>query len=452
MTTTAPPFSHRDEGTPEAVWTQAAQWEQVPELPTLRRGETERLVVVSAHPDDESLGAGGLIALADSLEIPVHVVLLTAGEGSHPDSPTHSRERLAPIRLAEFERAMAELAPLATTTFVGLSDGAVDAGADDAIEALVEAIGTHGDTTLVVAPWRRDGPADHEAAGRIAAVAARRTDARLVEYPVWLWHWGAPDLAPWTEFVQLPLTARLRSRKGEAMAHYRSQSTPLSDQPGDEAILDEEVLSHFARDREVLIVASDATEDPATDDLHPDDLDPWSVTASWYDRRKRALILAALPREQYRRALEIGCSIGTLAADLAPRCDELVAVDRSPTAVSRANESLSAHDGARAVELTVPDDWPVGTFDLVVMSETGYFLSPRQLGETLARIRETLSSDGALLLCHWRHPIGGWPFNGDDVHTIAMERSGLTVAVEHRERDFLLHVLTRGEDGRDGLG
>ncbi len=452
MTTTAPPFSHRDEGTPEAVWAEAPQWSEVPELPTLKQGRTERLVVVSAHPDDESLGAGGLIALADSLEIPVHVVLLTAGERSHPDSPTHSAQRLATLRLGEFERALAELAPLASTTFVGLSDGAVDAGEETGIEALVDVIGTQGESTLVLAPWRRDGHTDHEAAGRIAAIAVERTDAELLEYPIWWWHWGAPHVTPWSQLVQLPLTPRLRSRKTEALAHYRSQSTSLSDLPGDEAVLEPEFLSHFARDHEVFVLPPGPGEDTAFDDLHADDPDPWSVTTRWYEQRKRAVTLAALTRARYRRALEIGCSIGALAADLAPRCDELIAVDRSAAAVARAAETLSAHEGARAARMTVPEEWPEGTFDLVVVSESGYFLSPRQLSDTIARIRDSLSSDGAVLLCHWRHPIAGWPLDGDDVHTIVMERSGLTVCVEHRERDFLLHLLGRsGEDDiRDG--
>ncbi|WP_258374343.1 PIG-L deacetylase family protein [Curtobacterium sp. MCBD17_032] len=44
--------------------------------------------MVAPHPDDETLGAGGLIAIAADRGLPVHVVLVSRGEGSHPESPT----------------------------------------------------------------------------------------------------------------------------------------------------------------------------------------------------------------------------------------------------------------------------------------------------------------------------------------------------------------------------
>ena len=55
----------------------------------------EELVVVSAHPDDETLAAGGLMATAAGRGIAVHVIIVTDGSASHPDSPTHSTADLA---------------------------------------------------------------------------------------------------------------------------------------------------------------------------------------------------------------------------------------------------------------------------------------------------------------------------------------------------------------------
>ncbi len=77
-------------------------WSDAPPL-SLRSGDHDctRLVVVAAHPDDESLGAGGLIATAHDAGIPIYVVLLTAGEASHPESPSRSRHDLATQRLTE---------------------------------------------------------------------------------------------------------------------------------------------------------------------------------------------------------------------------------------------------------------------------------------------------------------------------------------------------------------
>lgn len=440
--TAASRFRHVDDGTPESDWSAASQWADVTELRPFDGG-VERLVVVAAHPDDETLGAGGLIALADARDIQVNVVLLTAGEASHPGSPTHTREELTSVRLEEFRQALAGLAPLASTTFLGLSDGEVEHGRDAAIEAVVDVIGRHGQVTLVAAPWRRDGHADHDAAGHIAAIAAQRTDARLVEYPIWLWHWGCPDQAPWGELRRVPLTAEARARKLRAMAEHRSQVAALSPAEGDEAILHQGMLRHFERDHETFVVAAEPPLDVAFEELHAENADPWSVRTRWYEQRKRALTLAALPDDRYARGLELGCSIGTLAAELAPRCDALVAVDRSAAAITRAREALGPHPGAEAYRMTVPEEWPPGQFDLVVLSESGYFLSPQQLAETISRIRGSLTDDGTVLLCHWRHPIAGWPLDGDSVHDLVAERSALHVTVEHLERDFLLHVLRR---------
>ena len=61
----------------------------------------------------------------------------------------------------------------------------------------------------------------------------------------------------------------------------------------------------------------------------------------------------------------------------------------------------------------MPREWPDGTFDLVVLSETGYYFSPEELTELLARIQASTTPGGTLLLCHWRHPISGWELDAD---------------------------------------
>ncbi len=90
----------------------------------------------------------------------------------------------------------------------------------------------------------------------------------------------------------------------------------------------------------------------------------------------------------------------------------------------------------------IPAEWPDGRFDLVSISEVGYFLAPEELAEVVVRVRDALTDDGHLLLCHWRHEIVGWPLDGADVHD-AFLATGARVLVEHREPDFLMHVLAR---------
>ena len=164
----------------------------------------------------------------------------------------------------------------------------------------------------------------------------------------------------------------------------------------------------------------------------------------WYERRKRNLLLAALPRERFRAGLEVGSSTGALAADLAGRCDELLVVDASAHAVAAARRRCGALPGVSVEQRRVPSEWPPapsGGFDLVVLSEVGYFLSPRDLEELLGRIGTSLAPDGVLVLCHWRHEIEGWPLDGPDVHRIARASGVRPVAATYTDRDVELLVL-----------
>ena len=433
-------FTHDGQGTSPEAWRRHPCWSTVPDL-DLTNGEAActRLVVVAAHPDDESLGAGGLIATAHAAGLDVYVVLLTAGEASHPTSPTLSRHALATRRLAEAETALTTLAPHAPMVFLGASDGGVAAVEAEVTTSLVELIGD-GRQTLLVAPWRHDGHPDHEAAGRAAASAARRTGARLAEYPIWMWHKDVPDDAPWGSMRQLRLADDVAEAKRDAIAAHSSQVQPLSGLPGDEVLLPDRVLAHFSTPVEHFVVDEPAA-DEALDVLHRTQDDPWGVDVRWYEHRKRQLTLAVLPRLRFRRALEVGCSRGALAEDLASRCEEVVAVDRSPAAAAAARARLAGVAQATVELLDVPDAWPRGRFDLVVVSETGYFLSPRDLDRLVSRVAGSLTEDGVVLLCHWRHPVKGWVMDGADVHARFHRDLLPPEAASYRDRDVEISVL-----------
>ena len=441
-------FHHADTGRPEHEWVTRPEWASVPDLARTVADAT-RLVLVAAHPDDETLGAGGLLATADANGLRVDVLLLSAGEASHPGSRTHRPDDLAVLRVEETRTALALLAPRARLVSLGLPDSDLESHEDEIIEAVVRTVGEDGPTTLVCAPWRHDRHADHEAAGRAAAVAADRTDARLLEYPIWLWHWAAPDDAPWSRISALALDGTVRARKSHAISVHRSQVAPLSAEPGDEALLHPGMLEHFVRDRETFI-EEPLTADTTFDQVHSDAADPWSVDDSWYEERKRDLTLAALPRRRFRRGLEVGCSIGALTARLSDRCDEVLALDGSRVAVAAATQRLERVANAHVEQAHLPEDWPDGRFDLVVVSESGYFLSPARLRELRTRAEGSLTEDGVVVLCHWRHPVVGWPLDGPRVHEIWRHSTRLAVIAEHRETDFLLDVLGDASDHRQG--
>ncbi|KND57879.1 Methyltransferase type 12 [Candidatus Burkholderia verschuerenii] len=167
------------------------------------------------------------------------------------------------------------------------------------------------------------------------------------------------------------------------------------------------------------------TTDRYFDDLYRKDDDPWKIRNRWYERRKRALLLAALPHERYARVFEPACGNGELTAALAPRCDEFIATDINDGAVALTKTRMAQSPHAKIARMTVPDEWPDGRFDLVVISEVGYYLEEAQLGRLIERIRHTLSPDGAVVACHWRRPIEGWALDGEQVHAAMRGKLGL---------------------------
>jgi hypothetical protein len=172
--------------------------------------------------------------------------------------------------------------------------------------------------------------------------------------------------------------------------------------------------------------------------------DPWGFRTRWYEVRKRAVTLAALDRPRYRRGFEPGCSVGVLTAGLAERCDALLASDVDPTAVDAARSAVAAYPHVVVERRSVPDEWPGGRFDLVVVSEVGYYLDAQALGGLVERVTASLEPGGAVLLCHWRHPVADYPLTGDAVHAAFRQDGALTAAVRHEEEDFVLDLLTAG--------
>lgn len=416
----APTFRHDGPGTPAEAWAEATAAARPRSLSWGDRdgSAVTRLVVVAAHPDDETLGAGGLLASVlrwDAADRPeVSVVLLTAGEASHPASPTHAPAALAERRVQESRDALVALggAPGQVECW-DLGDGLLADSEGATVDRLTRFVGD-GRGTLLVGPWRHDGHPDHDAAGRACAAAARRTGARLLEYPVWFWHRAEPAMLPWGLVVRWDLDVAAATAKQCAIACHRSQVEPLSPAPGDEALLAPHVLAHFEHPLELYVEQPPA--DPTLDRLHQEREEPWQADTRWYEERKRDLVTAMLPGRRHGRTLELGCSTGVLAAALADRCSELLAVDGSATAVAAARRRLAGLDHVVVEQHQLPEEWPDGRFDLVVVSEVGYFLSPRDLARLVGEVDASLADDGVLVLCHWRHPVDGWLLDGADVH------------------------------------
>ena len=246
------------------------------------------------------------------------------------------------------------------------------------------------------------------------------------------------------------LSPQAEEAKRRALAEHRSQVAPLSALPGDEAVVDQRLLSVLG-DRVERFVLRVPDEPSPFEDLHRRVADPWQVRSSWYERRKRAITLSLLPREQLGHALEVGGSIGELAHDLTPRCDRLVVVDESPAAVEAARARLAGR--AEVVQARLPEEWDrLGAggledarWDLVVLSEVGYFLSPGRLTALAGRVAGSLRVDGCVVACHWRHPVVGWPLRGDDVHALLDSHLGLRRVCHLVEEDAVHSVWLAGD-------
>ena len=170
--------------------------------------------------------------------------------------------------------------------------------------------------------------------------------------------------------------------------------------------------------------------------LYADD-DPFGYRHRWYEARKRALLLASLPAETYDAGWEIGCSHGELTAALAQRCHSVLATDLDPRAVDLARARTATCAGVRVDAMRHPQQWPPGVFDLIVLSEVGYYLAPDALAALLTRVPTSLRDAGVFVACHWLHPFAEAPQHGRQVHAAIAQAFGAP-AFRYEDADLLL--------------
>jgi LmbE family N-acetylglucosaminyl deacetylase len=213
-----------------------------------------RVVVLAPHPDDEVLGVGGLMSCCARRGVTVEIVAVTDGEAALP-SLRGGPEILRALRRQERAAALASLGLDPSVHELGLPDGAVE----DHEAELVGRLGQLLDaTSICVSPWRRDGHPDHDATGRAAVLACRARGARLVEYPIWAWHWATPAAGlPVGALRRLELSAADRARKAEAIERFTTQIRPVVEAPDDEVVLPPAVLERFGRSFETFLVEGD---------------------------------------------------------------------------------------------------------------------------------------------------------------------------------------------------
>jgi LmbE family N-acetylglucosaminyl deacetylase len=225
-------------GTDETVWMASEALRSAPAFP-IALPPSGRVVVVAPHPDDEVLGAGGTTALFLTVRAQILLIAVTDGEASAPERA----EQLRRIRPLESACAAAALGVTPHASYaLRLPDGGVSA---DTVELALRPLLEPGD--LVLAPWVRDGHPDHEATGLGAQRACHATDATLMAYLVWAWHWAQPSELPGEALRRVDLDEVTVRRKRRAVQCFTSQLA------GPDPILNDLTVQRLTRDFEVFV-------------------------------------------------------------------------------------------------------------------------------------------------------------------------------------------------------
>jgi LmbE family N-acetylglucosaminyl deacetylase len=233
-------------GTSDATW---RAWLPLADLPELDISSWTSAVILAAHPDDEVLGAGGIISQLAAAGARLRVIAVTDGETA-PDCADAAA--LARRRAGERSAALQALGAAGTEVLrLGLPDAGLTGRATDVADRIAD-LATGFDVCL--APWEHDVHGDHEAVGRAARqVSGRQASGRTFFYPVWMWHWAAPadPRVPWHQAVRVPLPPAVAERKEAAIECFASQLG--EGEQGETPVLTEGFVAHVTRGCEVLV-------------------------------------------------------------------------------------------------------------------------------------------------------------------------------------------------------
>ncbi len=196
--------------------------------------ELGRFAVLSPHPDDESLGCGGLIAAACAGGVPPVVVMLTDGAGSHPGSAAYPPARLAAVRRAETRDAVAVLGvPDGNLHFLDAPDAHAAADGPEAEALAGRFAASAAGCDAILTTWRHDPHCDHAAAWAIARRVAHRLGVPLWEFPVWGWTLPSDAALQRTAWLgwRVDISRHLRAKRVAVAAHASQHGRLIMDSP-----------------------------------------------------------------------------------------------------------------------------------------------------------------------------------------------------------------------------
>lgn len=214
----------------------------------------EKIVVLAPHPDDETLGCGGLLARAFA-GAGAHVICLTDGSASHPGSQDWPPARLADKRRGELTDALEILGGEATDlTWLGHPDSRLhEVSAAEILPALTAVIDSQAARHVFV-PAREDKHCDHQTTAKLAdALRAQHPDVHFHSYPVWS-RFDDPNFTEnTTPYDPLTLdTAAHRAAKATAIRAHRSQLGQVVQDDPEGFVLPDAMIDLFAQHDEIF--------------------------------------------------------------------------------------------------------------------------------------------------------------------------------------------------------
>ncbi|MGI8786467.1 MAG: PIG-L deacetylase family protein [Pyrinomonadaceae bacterium] len=217
-----------------------------------------KTLVIAPHPDDESLGCGGTIALLRELQQEVKILVLSDGTLSHPNSAKFPPAKLRDLRETEMLAALEILGVSgANATFFRYCDRSIpneeSSEFGEAVERCRRYLEEIQPQTILV-PWRRDPHPDHRAAYALLN-AADENKSRIIEYPIWLWEIAQDADAPRFDEVKawrLDIE-KVSDKKQKAIRAHASQTTDLIDDDPKGFRLTPEILANFDCQWEVYL-------------------------------------------------------------------------------------------------------------------------------------------------------------------------------------------------------
>ncbi|MEO6914506.1 MAG: PIG-L family deacetylase [Chitinophagaceae bacterium] len=219
-----------------------------------------KTVIIAPHPDDESLGCGGLVSMLRRLGLNVECIFVSDGSMSHPSSVEFSAERRAEVRRQEALNALAELNVSAGHgVFLDFPDGAVPNSASAAFEDSAKTLANHllqmkPDTIFI--PYQHDPHRDHEAVWQLAqrSLTEVKKCPRIFEYPVWLWELGREEDYPSDSDMtcwRLDIGTELETKRKAIAAHRSQLGQVFFDDPAG-FVLRPDLLAHFEHPFEIF--------------------------------------------------------------------------------------------------------------------------------------------------------------------------------------------------------